>query len=335
MQAEPQDHMIALEQISVGYQRDQPLLRDVNLMAEPGEMIALVGRNGTGKSTLLRSILGLTPLLGGHCLLRGIPLQEYDLRNRARTVSYVSSQVSRIPSITVRELVSLGRMPYTGWMGRQGKGDREMVEQAIAEVGMEEKVDRNLEQLSDGERQRVMIARAFVQDTPVMVLDEPAAYLDIPNKYELVRILSAFRDQRKTILYSTHDLETAMMCADKFWVILDGQIHEGSPEDLGLSGLFEQLFESSGIAFDRESGRFKYRRSPRGDIRLTGGGDLAVVWTRHTLERLGFEVTDTVGQTTVEVIPEGSGFQWMVKQGDREKSFDSLYGLARFLTQDD
>jgi iron complex transport system ATP-binding protein len=335
MPAAALDHMISLEQISIGYKRNQPLLSGVNLTAEPGEMIALVGRNGTGKSTLLRSILGLTPLLAGKCLLRGIPLQDYDMRNRARTVSYVSSQVARIPAITVRELVSLGRIPYTGWMGRQGNEDRKLIEQAVIEVGMEKYMDRNLEQLSDGERQRVMIARAFVQDTPVMVLDEPAAYLDIPNKYELVRILSAFRDQQKTILYSTHDLETAMMCADKFWVILDGQIHEGSPEDLGLSGLFEQLFESSGIAFDRESGRFKYQLAPRGGIRLVDGPDQAVVWTRHTLERLGFEVSDSQEQTTVMVTRAGSGFHWIVKQGNAEKSLDSLYRLARFLTQDD
>ena len=335
MPSEPQDHMISLEQISIGYKRNLPLLSGLNLTAEPGEMIALVGRNGTGKSTLLRSILGLTPLLAGKCLLRGIALQDYDLQNRARTVSYVSSQVARIPSITVRELVSLGRIPYTGWMGRQGKEDRKLVEKAIMEVGMEKYMDRNLEQLSDGERQRVMIARAFVQDTPVMVLDEPAAYLDIPNKYELVRILSAFRDQRKTILYSTHDLETAMMCADKFWVILDGQIHEGSPEDLGLSGLFEQLFESSGIAFDRESGRFKYQLTPRGGIGLVDGPDQAVVWTRHTLERLGFEVSESEEQTTVKVTRAGSGYHWIVKQGNAEKTVGSLYRLARFLTQDD
>jgi iron complex transport system ATP-binding protein len=328
------DPTISLENISVGYHKEQPLLRGVNLTAGAGEMIALVGRNGTGKSTLLRSILGLHPLLEGKCSLRGVPLQEYDLRKRARTVSYVSAQLSG-PSISVRELVSLGRMPHTGWMGRLGERDRRMVEQAVLEVGMEKHIDRNLDHLSDGERQRAMIARAFVQDTPVMLLDEPAAYLDIPNKYELVRILSAFRDQGKTILYASHDLETALHCADKFWVIHLGEIHEGSPEDLGLSGLFDMLFMSSGIRFDMESGRFRYRDDRRGAVRLTGGPQPAFIWTANALERVGFEVTDREVHLSVEVVSTENGYRWKAERDGLEFLFDSLYNLARFLTQDE
>ncbi len=130
-----------------------------------------------------------------------------------------------------------------------------MVDHIISEVGMETFKERSLDQLSDGERQRVMIARALVQDTPNVVLDEPAAYLDIPNKYELVRLLSLFRDRGKTIIYSTHDLETALMCADKFWVITKGEIHEGSPEDLGLAGFFNQLFDQLGDHFRSKIGK--------------------------------------------------------------------------------
>ncbi len=326
--------MISLQQISIGYQKNKPLLKGVNLRAGRGEMIALVGRNGTGKSTLFRSILGLIPFLEGECLLRGIPLQQFDHRIRARTISYVSSQVARLPSITVRELVSLGRMPYTGWSGRLGKEDQNLVEKAIQEVGMGNYMEQRMDQLSDGERQRVMIARALAQDTPVMVLDEPAAYLDIPNTFGLVRILSKFRDQGKTVLYSTHDLETAMMVADKFWVIDEGRVVEGSPEDLGLSGLFDSLFETSGIAFDLDSGRFRYPLQPRGGIHLSGAPHQALAWTRRALERLGFEVTDGEGKLRIEVSSGESGFQWrMIKNGKEEVS-GSIYKLARFLTQD-
>ena len=157
-------------------------------------------------------------------------------------VSFVSSQVSQLPSLTVGELVALGRMPYTGWMGRLNQEDRNLVEQALEEVQMTTFEDRKLDCLSDGERQRAMIARAFVQDTPLMVLDEPTAFLDIPNTYDLIRLLSSFRDRGKSIVYSTHDLETAMQCADKLWVIHEGKILEGAPEDLGLSGLFNECF---------------------------------------------------------------------------------------------
>ena len=327
-------HNISLEQVIVGYSIHQPLLQGVDLEADEGELIALVGRNGTGKSTLLRSILGLQPMLGGICKLRGIPLHDYDPLKRARTVSYVSSHLVRT-SITVRELVSLGRIPYTGWLGRQGDGDRRMVELAVREVGMEEHIDRSLERLSDGERQRVMIARAFVQDTPVMLLDEPAAYLDIPNKYELVRILSAFRDQGKTIVYSSHDLETALLCADQFWVIHGGMIHQGSPEDLGLSGLFDRIFETSGIMFDTGSGRFRYRDEAAAEIRLSGAPEPAMTWTTFALERAGFRLTENRGKPSVVVRPSERGYRWTVKRGGDEFTFESLYSLVRFLTRDE
>jgi iron complex transport system ATP-binding protein len=325
-------HNIALEQATVGYSSRHPLLQRVNLTAEEGELITLVGRNGTGKSTLLRSILGLQPLLSGICRLRGIPLHEYDPLRRARTVSYVSSHLART-SVTVRELVSLGRIPYTGWLGRQGERDRRMIELAVREVGMEEHVDRSMERLSDGERQRVMMARAFVQDTPVMLLDEPAAYLDIPNKYELVRILSAFRDQGKTIIYSSHDLETALLCADKFWVIHGGIIHQGSPEDLGLSGLFDRIFETSGIRFDTGSGRFRYSGELHEEISLSGEPGPAVVWTTSALERAGFRLTENNGLSVTVRISE-RGFRWTVRRGGEEFGFENLYSLTRFLTRE-
>ena len=325
--------MISLENISIGYTRSSPLLKPFDLKAGDGEMIALVGRNGSGKSTLLKSILGLIPFLGGQCLLSGLPLELFDHKSRAKSLSYVSSQVAALPSLTVKELVSLGRIPHTGWTGSLGKEDKEIVASTIREVGMERYTDWNLDQLSDGERQRVMIARALVQDTPHVILDEPAAYLDIPNKYELVRLLSLFRDRGKTIVYSTHDLETALMCADKFWVIEGNTIHEGSPEDLGLSGLFDQLFDSSGITFDLTSGRFTYSRPSRGSLALSGPSGNAAAWTRHALERIGFSVVPGNQPLSVEVI-SGEKHSWKIVSKGSETILDSIDGLARFLTRD-
>lgn len=333
MEAALTGHMISLDQIAIGYLKSVPLLKGVNLAADKGEMIALVGRNGTGKSTLLRSILGLIPFLEGECRLLNMPLQQFDQRIRAQTISYVSSKVASLPSINVRELVSLGRMPYTGWSGKLGREDEDMVQKAIREVGMASSMDRKLDQLSDGERQRVMIARALAQNTRVMVLDEPTAYLDIPNTYELVRLLSGFRDQGKTVLYSTHDLETAMMCADKFWVIDGGRVFEGSPEDLGMSGLFDRLFDSSGIAFDLETGRFGYRVKPRGGFQLTGDTDQALAWTRRAMERLGFEEKAGDASIRIEVKSGKTGVQWKLIQKQDETVCDSLHKLARLLTQ--
>ncbi len=335
MSAEQSEHMILLEQLAIGYGKDPALLRDVNLSARPGEMVALIGRNGTGKSTLLKSIIGLIPKLDGSCFLHGIPLESYGLRKRALVVSYVSSQISQLPAITVRELVSLGRMPHTGWMGRHGEQDRYLVRKALEEVKMSHFMDRKMDQLSDGERQRAMIARALVQDTQLMILDEPTAFLDIPNKYELIRILAGFRESGKTIVYSTHDLETALMYADKLWVIYKGEILEGAPEDLGISGVFDALFAESGILFDEETRRFKYGIASKGAIRLSGEKGLALKWTTNALERLGFNTGSHDGKTSVKVTPSGSGFCWTVLRDGKEFSFNNIYRLARFLIQED
>ncbi len=324
--------MISLENISIGYHSNQPLISQINLNAKEGELVALVGRNGSGKSTLLRSLLGLIPLLEGSCYLSGVSLQQLDHKSRALSVSYVSSQVAGLPSLTVRELVSLGRMPHTGWLGRLGKRDMEMVEHTIREVGLGPFMERKLDQLSDGEKQRVMIARALVQDTPNMVLDEPAAYLDIPNKYELIRLLSLFRDRGKTIVYSTHDLETALLCADKFWVITDGFIHEGSPEDLGLEGLFQQLFDGTGITFDLESGRFIHSIDSRGSVTLSGASGEAFAWTRHLLRRIGFTVS--AGDQPIGImVQSGDKHYWEIVREGKVTKVDSLYDMARFLIQ--
>ena len=327
------DHIISLEKLSIGHQQDNVLLSDINLSVEPGEMVALIGRNGTGKSTLLKSMIGLMPSLEGTCRLNGRSLGRYDHPSRARLVSFVSSQISQLPSLTVGELVALGRLPYTGWMGRLNRTDKQMVDQALEEVQMGSFAGRKLDRLSDGERQRAMIARAFVQDTRLMVLDEPTAFLDIPNTFDLIRLLSRFRDGGKSIVYSTHDLEMAMQCADKMWVIHEGRIVEGAPEDLGLSGLFDELFQSSGIGFDEYSGRFLFNGARKGSIRLEGKEDQAFIWTVNALGRLGFSV-DSNADYQLNVEQVGTGYQWTIEKEGSSVSFSSLYKLARFLTQD-
>jgi iron complex transport system ATP-binding protein len=326
------DHIISLEKLSIGHQQDNVLLSDINLSVEPGEMVALIGRNGTGKSTLLKSMIGLMPSLEGTCRLDGRSLGRYDLPARARLVSFVSSQISQLPSLTVGELVALGRLPYTGWMGRLNRTDQQMVDQALEEVQMGSFAGRKLDRLSDGERQRAMIARAFVQDTRLMVLDEPTAFLDIPNTFELIRLLSRFRDGGKSIVYSTHDLETAMQCADKMWVIHEGRIVEGAPEDLGLSGLFDELFQSSGIRYDEHSGRFLFKGARKGSVRLERREEQAYRWTVNALGRLGFSV-DSKGDIQLNVEQTGTGYQWTIKKEGGSVSFSNLYNLARFLTE--
>ena len=323
--------VVSLEKTAIGYDPDKVILENIRLSVMPGEMVALVGRNGTGKSTLLKSIIGLLPLLAGNCSLFGSPIEKLNLRRRALLVSYVSSRIPDMPPTSVRELVSLGRMPHTGWTGRHREQDRKLVKKAVSELGMENFTERKVDQLSDGECRRVMIARAFAQDTPLMVLDEPTAFLDIPNKYELIRILGRFRDGGKSIIFSTHDLETAWMWADKFWVIHRGRIRQGAPEDLALRSVFDDLFTESGITFDHSLRRFVPHTVARGTLTLEGEMGPVMDWTRTALGRLGFRTTQESGDATIRIRLEGDRTQWELIRGGQKNTFESIYYLARFL----
>jgi iron complex transport system ATP-binding protein len=325
--------ILSLENLSIGYPGGPPLVTGINLSVYAGEMIAMIGRNGTGKSTLIRSVVGLIPGLEGNCYLEGTRVRTIDLSTRARKVSFVSSQVNQLPSISVRELVALGRMPHTGWRGRLTKGDWDLVEKAIENVRLTALSDRTLDQISDGERQRAMIARAFVQDTPLMVLDEPTAFLDLPNKYELIQLLTGFTKEGRAILYSTHDLESAMMFADRLWVLHEGAILEGAPEDLGIEGVFDAMFRQSGISFDVEARRFRQRGEPRGSMRLSGGDALLVAWTRNALERIGFRI-DPEAERELKVGTSGTDSLWALSGKEGSRTFNNIDSLARFLTQD-
>lgn len=325
--------LASAEDLAIGYKDGRPLLSGLRLHINRGEMVALIGRNGSGKSTLIRSLIGLIPCLEGESFIEGNRVRSIDLRTRAKKVSFVSSGVGALPSITVRELVSLGRMPYTGWRGRLRRGEHVLVEDAVREVGISDLIDRNMDELSDGERQRAMIARAIVQDTPLMVLDEPTAFLDLPNKYELIRLLTGYRDRGKGILYSTHDLESALMFADKLWVIRGPGIETGVPEDLGLTGLFDTLFGPSGITFDVETRRFRQPVSRRGFIRLSGTSDTAVAWTRNALERIGFDVSENaLMELTIRNGPDSMVWDLITEKG--EHSFRNIEMLVRFLIQE-
>ncbi|MCK4881164.1 MAG: ABC transporter ATP-binding protein [Bacteroidales bacterium] len=329
----PADQIISLDRFTIGYQKGSALLSQLNLTVNRGEMVALIGRNGTGKSTLLKSMIGLLAPLEGVCMLDGKPFSEYTLLERARRVSFVSSQLTQLPSLTVGELVGLGRMPYTGWMGRITPEDRVLIQQALEEVQMDPFVERRLECLSDGERQRAMIARAFVQDTPLMVLDEPTAFLDIPNTYDLIRLLSRFRDSGRSIVYSTHDLETAMQCADKMWVIHEDKILEGAPEDLGLSGLFNELFSNSGISYDEQTGRFLFSGTQKGSVSLEGEREEPLIWTRNALERLGYSV-EKGADRKINIESSPGGVSWILMKKGGSVRFENLYSLARFLIEE-
>ena len=209
--------MLELRNLSAGY-RGKALLSGLDITAGRGEMTALIGRNGCGKSTLIRTISGVLEAVSGEIFHDGIPVSGKSRLERARTMSYVGTGRPRIPYLKCREAVAMGRAPWTGWTGHLGEEDRKMVDKALLLTGMQGYSERDMDGLSDGECQKIMIARALAQDTPVMLLDEPTAFLDVPGKHQTMSILRQLATGGKTILFSTHDVELAMSAADRVWI---------------------------------------------------------------------------------------------------------------------
>lgn len=239
-----------------------------------GELTCLLGPNGAGKSTLLKTLSSFLPPLDGDITLLGRPLRSYSNTARSRLIGVVLTDRVSLDNMSARELAGLGRTPYTGFWGRLSADDKAIVVEALELVGISGLADRMVDTLSDGERQKVMIAKALVQQTPVIFLDEPTAFLDYPSKVELMQLLlSLSRDHGKTIFMSTHDIELALLTADKVWLIDKPHgVATGTPEDLALDGSLARYFEREGVKFDMSTGMFSVSFPTRRTVAVKGDG---------------------------------------------------------------
>ena len=211
--------MIKLENIKLGY-GSRTLLDGVSTTFERGTLTALLGRNGAGKSTLLRAVAALGRLNGGSICVGGEDISTLTAEQIAHRISFVTTDKVRIPNLTCEDVVALGRAPYTNWIGRMQEIDRQIVAEALAAVGMSDFARKTMDAMSDGECQRVMIARALAQQTPVILLDEPTAFLDLPTRHEVCALLRRLaHEEGKTIIFSTHDLDIAMAQCDMAAII--------------------------------------------------------------------------------------------------------------------
>lgn len=206
---------ITLSHLSVGYKIGHAVVSDINLTLQSGKLASLIGANGVGKSTLLKTLTGFLPKLEGSLLLDGKDICEFSQRALARQISIVLTQKPDVQNLTVEEIVGLGRSPYTGFFGKLHANDQQIVDESITAVGIEKLKNRMIQTLSDGERQKVMIAKALAQQTPVIFLDEPTAFLDFSSKVETFQLLQRMaHEMGKLVLLSTHDLELAVRFSD-------------------------------------------------------------------------------------------------------------------------
>ena len=228
--------VISLSQLSVGYSLSHPVISDINLELRSGQLACLIGENGIGKSTLLKTLTGFLPKLKGSLLLGNRDIESFSQRELARQVSIVLTQKPDVQNLTIEEIIGLGRSPYTGFLGRLRAEDRKVIDDAIATMGIEKLRGRMIQTLSDGERQKVMIAKALAQETPIILLDEPTAFLDFPSKAETFQSLQRMAHERdKLILLSTHDLELAVRFADSLLEVKKGTLQAVSASEVKAS----------------------------------------------------------------------------------------------------
>jgi iron complex transport system ATP-binding protein len=258
--------VIALQNLSTGYRSRRhttTLLSGLNTTLEAGVFTVLVGPNGAGKSTLIRTMAGLQPALAGRVPLDGQDLHEMPPRLRAQRLGVVLTQQLKMWGLTARDLVALGRHPFTGIMGTLNEKDHEAIDRALHSTGSSELAHRQIAELSDGERQRVMVARALAQEPKALILDEVTAFLDLPHRVDILLLLRRLaRQSGCALLLSTHDLELALKTADQLWVIGSGSTFSaGTADALSDAGVFDNVFPSDQLLFDRQRRQFALKDS--------------------------------------------------------------------------
>jgi len=335
-------NIIELKNLEIGYswgiKRWKSILTGINLSAKQGQLTAIIGQNGSGKSTLLKTISRLNNFINGDIFINSINLNKISRNDFAKQVSFVSTEPVNVSNLKVIELITLGRFPYTNWFGKSNYIDKYIVNEAIELLNLNSFTAKYFYNLSDGEKQKVMIARALAQDTEILLLDEPTVFLDLPNKFEIINILQNIaKKKNKTIIFSTHDLNIAINEADKIWLINENKITEGAPEDLMLNYSFDSFFDSFrskqnlDFTFDKNTGNFKITKSNNLNISLNGL-ESHIFWTKKALERQGFKVElNNIVSTNVSVFKDNLAIKWKLTNNGNIIIFNSIYELSNYM----
>jgi len=253
-------NILSTSNLSIGYQSKKEkntIAENLNLTFEEGKLISLVGGNGIGKSTLLRTLTGIQKPLAGTVTLKEKEIHQYESLALAQNLSLVLTEKLPPSNLTVFELIALGRQPYTNWLGKLSAEDLKKINQAIALTHVEHLIDKRHHEISDGQLQIVLIARALAQDTPLIILDEPTTHLDLFHKVSVFKLLKKLsQETNKCILFSTHDIDLAIQLSDVMIVMTESSVEQDQPCNLITKGIFNTLFKDSSITFDGEKGKF-------------------------------------------------------------------------------
>ncbi|MDR1883982.1 MAG: ABC transporter ATP-binding protein [Prevotella sp.] len=329
--------IISAENISIGYAKTKyrdktALYKGLSFDLCKGELACLLGANGAGKSTLLRTIGASQPSLKGKVFLDDRPVDSYSEKELSRLLGLVLTDKTSAGGLRVRELVELGRYPYTGFFGQLTRQDKDAVQKALEDVCIIHKADVHVAELSDGERQKTMIAKVLAQESPVVLLDEPTAFLDMESRIEIMNLLRRLTvNQGKTILLSTHDIDLALLLADRLW-LLSGEtgLTAGVTEDIVLSGAMDKFFKGGNIIFDKSSGNFLPNRKSDRKALLQADGYL-YHWTRNMLERHGISASGDMNDSLFSLTVSASDSINVRLKNGTTRNYENYEQLADFI----
>jgi len=328
-------NIIELKNLKTGYQskkEDIVLIDNADLKVKQAEIVALLGKNGSGKSTLLKTICNLLPKIDGTIHINNKEISYYKPNELAKIVSYVSTEKIFAPDLKVFDILSFGAYQYSNWLGIIDKESRNKVEEIIDLLKISHIKNRFYYTLSDGEKQKTMLGRALCQNTQIIILDEPTAFLDIKNKLEIINLLKTLcYEHNKSIIFSSHDFTNVIKEVDKIWFLDNKEITEGAPEDLVLNKFFESKFDSDSVKFCTETANILYNRKLTKPIGLIADGELQT-WTKAALERINFEVVcNKTNSVNVVVNIENKIPIWAFTENNKIEKFNSIYDLINNL----
>lgn len=332
-----QTPVISAQHLDIGYRNGGDGLKQVHtnlyVALYAGELTCLLGSNGAGKSTLLRTLSGAQPPLKGEVLVNGRPLREIDRHTLSQTVGVVLTDKTAIGGLTVREVVALGRHPHTGFFGRLSRHDKRVIDDSIEACSIAHKANCFMAELSDGERQKVMIAKALAQECPIVLLDEPTAFLDIVSRIEVMSLLHRIAtEHHRAILLSTHDIEQALVLSDRLWLLSrENGLTTGVTEDIILSGHLDHLFPHTDIHFDPLHGSYYPTVQLHKSIVVSCPNETMLHWVINLLNRNGYGASFDTAQpgSTMLNIESSSLIHW--HERENEHTFHSFEELVQHL----
>jgi len=319
------------QSLTIGYtegRTNKVLQENINLSLSSGEIISLMGQNGVGKTTFIKTLSGLHKGISGSVLHQDRLIDEFSKSALAKQISVVLTEKPFAAHLSVIELIALGRHPYSNWLGRLSTSDKQAIDVAMNQTNINYLARKKLYQLSDGQFQKVMIARALAQETDLIILDEPTAHLDLSNKIEIMLLLKSIAGNGKGVLIATHDLQVSLQLSDRLWLFnFNRPVLDGCPEDLILQGAIDQTLFPVNNNIDLTTGTVKHLDERKGNVLLQGDPTM-VHWTAQALQRNGYAVNkDTNSLISINCID----CLWNLESKDTSTSFDSIKDLLMHL----